>query len=311
VSGGGVRGLAKRWLSENTRHAIRSEAQMLSTRGIGDFVKWNALLVDAVIRERAGRHRYRELTTAQLVASRRSDTVFIFGSGYSLNAITAEHWSHIAAHDTFGFTAFTYQNWVRTDFHLIRGGVEGSLVWRAYAEDFCRTLNDNPRFADTTLILQGEYFAMFANQILGYGLIRPGTRIYRYRTRRGEGAPSLSFGDGIRHAAGTLCDAVNVAVCMGWPNIVLAGVDLYDTRYFWLPPDETYGLDPETGLLNPAAVNHRGSTPADVHNTARNGVVRIMSEWRTFLERERGIRLSVFNPRSLLADVMPVYQPSS
>jgi hypothetical protein len=247
------------------------------------------------------------LNSEQLVASRRSDTVFVFGSGYSLNAITADQWAAIAEHDTFGFTAFVYQQWVRTDYHLIRGGLEGSLAWRAYAEDFCRTLNDNPRFADAVLILQGEYFGMFANQILGYGLIRPGTRIYRYRTRRGDGLPSLSLDEGIRHSAGTLCDAVNVAVCMGWTNIVLAGVDLYDTRYFWLPPDQTYGLDPATGLLSPSSISPRGGAPGDVHNTVRNGIVRIMDDWAGFLARERGIRLSVLNPRSLLSEVMPVY----
>jgi hypothetical protein len=302
-----IRDAAKKTLSVNTRHALRTEASMLRTRGVRDFVRWNGLLIDAAVRERAARARYRALNEAQLVATRRSDTVFIFGSGASLNDITPAEWQHIGGHDTFGFTAFIYQQWIKVGYHLIRGGIEGSLSWRDYAEDFCASLNGNPNFADTILILQGEYFAMFANQILGYRMIRPGTRIFRYRTARGEGLPTRTFAEGIRHNQGTLCDSVNVAACMGWKHIVLAGVDLYDTRYYWLPPDKTFGVD-DRGLMVPVDVNHRGNRFDAPHNTARNGIVDTMAAWHEHLKREQGVHLSVFNPRSLLAEVMPVYR---
>ncbi len=301
-----IREAARRTLSTNTRHALRAEASMLANRGVRDFVKWNALLVDATARQRMARSRYQELSATQLIASRKSETVFVFGSGASLNAITPGQWAQIAQHDTFGFTAFIYQKWIRVGYHLIRGGVEGSLNWRAYAEDFCASLNGNSNFDDAVLILQGEYFAMFANQILGYKMIRPNTRIFRYQTARGEGPPTRSFAEGIRHAAGTLCDSVNVAACMGWKQIVLAGVDLYDSQYYWLPPDTTVGVD-DSGLMVPAAINQRGHRADERHNTARNGMVDLMGEWRLHLQREQGIELTVFNPRSLLAGVMPVY----
>ena len=280
---------------------------MLANRGVGDFLKWNALLVDAAARERLARSRYRVLSESQLLASRKTDTVFVFGSGGSLNAITPAQWARIAQHDTFGFTAFIYQKWVRVGYHLIRGGVEGSLKWRAYAEDFCASLNANPNFDETILILQGEYFAMFANQILGYKMVRPHTRIFRYQTARGDGPPTRSFAEGIRHTTGTLCDSVNVAACMGWKRIVLAGVDLYDSSYYWMPPDKTIGID-ESGLMVPADVNQRGHRYNETHNTARNGMVDLMGEWRSHLQREQGIELTVLNPRSLLAAVMPVYR---
>jgi hypothetical protein len=302
-----IRETARKALSPNTRHALRSEIASLKTLGVRDFTRWNALLIDAAMRERRARSRYRILTEGELVATRRSDTVFIYGSGASLNEITPAEWAHMAQHDTFGFTAFIYQKWIRVGYHLIRGGIEGSLLWRAYAEDFCASLNRNANFDDAVLILQGEYFAMFANQILGYKLIRPNTRIFRYRTARGDGPPTRTFAEGIRHGAGTLCDSVNVAACMGWKHIVLAGVDLYDSRYYWLPPDKTLGVD-DRGLMVPVDVNPRGHRVDQAHNTARNGIVDVMAAWRSHLQREQGIEMSVFNPRSLLASVMPVYR---
>ena len=302
-----IRDAAKKVIGPNTRYALRSEMSMLRDRGVKDFARWNALLIDAALRERMARRRYRTLDQAEVTATRRSDTVFVYGSGASLNEVTPQEWAHMAAHDTFGFTAFIYQRWVRTDYHLIRGGVEGSFFWRPYAEEFCRALGSNPFFDNAILFVQSEFQAMFANQILGYGLVRPGTRIYRYHTARGEGPPTTRFADGIRHAAGTLCDAVNVAVCMGWQRIVLAGVDLYDSRYFYLPQDQTLQFDESRGIAVPASINNRGLRAGDAHNTVRNGVVDTLGEWSAFLRREHGVRLEVFNPRSLLAGVMETY----
>ena len=301
--------VVKPLVSATTRYALRSQYHFLRERGPLQFAKLNALLIDSAVRERLNRSAYRMLDERQLASARRSDTVFIFGSGYSLNDITAAQWQHIAGHDTFGFTSFIYQHWVRVDYHLIRGGVEHVLGSRPFAEDFCRTLNANPLFADTCFILQGEYRAMFANQILGHRWLRPGARVYRYRTAPESGLPTSSLQDGVRHTGGTLGDAVNMAACLGWKHIVLAGVDLYDSRYFWLRPDETLEFDPATGLLKPGTINARGHRPDEPHNTARNGVVEMMGQWRQHLERDRGIRMSVLNPRSLLANVMPLYRP--
>ena len=76
-------------------------------------------------------------------------------------------------------------------------------------------------------------------------------------------------------------------------------MDLYDSRYFWLRPDETLAFDPVTELLKPGKINLAGRGPNDPHHTAaRNGVVRNMDVWRRHLEG-RGIELSVLNPRSL------------
>jgi hypothetical protein len=202
-----------------------------------------------------------------------------------------------------------HEQWVRMDYHLLRGGVEGSSIkWRAYAEEFCGLIAANPQFRNTIFLLQGEYYGQFGNQIVGYELLPVGSRIYRFRTSREDGLPTTSWREGVRHVAGTLSDTVNAAVLIGWRHIVLAGVDLYDSRYFWLQPDEVLEMDPETGLLRAARINVRGHRADEAHNTARNGIVQSMGQWHDHLARERGVQLSVLNPKSLLAAVMPVHQ---
>ena len=307
-----IREHGKAILSPRTRHALRIEARALRRRGPLFVARWNASLLDAFVRDRIVRQRrYRVVGEDEVRAARRSDRVFVFGSGSSLNDITEDEWGAIAEHDVLGFNAFYRQHWVRTDFHLLRGGVYGELRWRPHGYEVRDLIAANPFYAETTFLLQEEYLGHFANTLVGRGLLPSGARLFRYRTLPGPGLPSLSLADGIRHSPGTLADCVNLAALLGWREIVLAGVDLYDSRYFWLPPDKTLGYDKQSGNLVPMEANNiRGNRPEERHNTATAGVVEQMEAWGRALAAE-GVTLSVYNPHSLLADVLPVFAPAA
>ena len=120
------------------------QALQLRDLGLPGYARWQAALLGAWIRERRNRGAYRVLGEAELRATRKSDTVFIFGSGYSLNDIPAEEWRHFERHDILGLSGFVYQKWVRVDYHLIRGWVEakeGALNWQVHTQDFASVLN--------------------------------------------------------------------------------------------------------------------------------------------------------------------------
>jgi spore coat polysaccharide biosynthesis protein SpsF len=300
--------MLKDTVSTETRFLLRTEYNLWRERGLAGWMRWNQMLTDAWLRDRLAARRYRTVTAEQVLAARKSDTVFIFGSGASLNELSAEAWQHFRAHDVFGFNAFYRQQWIPVDLQLLRVGIYGSLRWKPYAEEVSGFLKDNPLFSSTIFVLQGEYLGHFCNQLTGYGYLPAGARVFRYRTARGEGPPARRISEGIRHSTGTLADAVNVAYCLGWKRIVLVGVDLYDSRYFYLPSDTTPGLDERTGVLAPSEFNtYRGIRYDQTHSTARRGVVDLMRAWRTQFN-EDGVELSVHNPRSLLAEVLPVYE---
>lgn len=303
---------AKRVLTPRGRYTLRIEAEALRDHGPLFFVRWNAALFGALVRDRIERRRrYRVLAEDEVRAARRSDRVYVFGSGASLNDISDAEWQEIAAHDVFGFNAFYRQQWVRTDFHLLRGGVYGELRWEPHGREVEELIAANPNYASTIFLLQDEYLGHFANTLVGRRLLPRGARIFRYRTLPGPGLPSRSLADGVRHSPGTLADCVNLAALLGWREIVLVGVDLYDSRYFWLPPHQTLGVDKKLGNVVPMDVNNvRGNRPEDRHNTAASGVVEQMAAWRDDLSK-RGVTLSVYNPRSLLAEVLPVFTPAA
>jgi hypothetical protein len=305
-----ARGAVKRVSTTNARFLLRTQYDLWQEGGVARMLRWNGMLADAWVRDRLARRHYDEVDSGEASALRKSKTVFVFGSGWSLNTLSDQDWLGFRDHDVFGFNAFYRQQWVPVDFHLFRGGIYGSLRWRPYAREVQAYLMDNPLYASTTFVLQSEYLGHFCNQLTGYAYLPRRARVLRFHTTRAPGPATRRLAEGVRHATGTLEDAVNVAYCLGWQHIVLVGVDLYDSRYFYLPADATTGLDDGTGLLGPSEFNtYRGIRYDQTHSTARHGVIDVMRAWRNQFNAD-GIELWVYNPKSLLAQALPTYEPA-
>lgn len=293
-------------------NALTFHRSLAARYGTLDALRFQARLYAARTRaDRLAGRGYVPLDATGIRAKRRGSRVFVFGSGYSLNEISSDQWRHIECYEVVGFNAFVRQNWVRTDFHLIRGWGEGAGIefdWRRACGELGGLISGNPRYRDTILVVQGDVSAEVGNRMLGDGFIEPYREVFRYRTRRDIDLPTARLEDGLVHGNGTLCDAVNFAAGMGWTEIVLVGVDLYDTRYFFLPPDRTLNTDYRTGEVRVSEISDRGQRYDQPHSTFTNGAVALFGRWTNTLT-DRGIRLSVWNPRSLLRDVMPIYTP--
>jgi hypothetical protein len=250
---------------------------------------------------RGREHRYSVLTEADLRDARRSETAFVFGSGYSLNEITPGEWAEIGRHATIGFNYFCRQRFVRTDYHLV-GEVSWrsdhrAADWKPAIREYAALITDNPFYESTILGVQTGLRAISSNRLVAMDLLKPGSRIFHYR-RIARGVyrpPSRSLSEGLVQGAGSLLPCVNFAYILGFKQIVLAGVDLYDARYFWLPAD---------AVRADMAESH-GTRPGQAHHAAER-TVDYLGRWAALLEKE-GVRLLVQNPRSLLARVLPVY----
>ena len=241
---------------------------------------------------------------------KRSNRVYIFGSGFSLNDLKPSEWAEIERHDTIGFNAFVRQKWVRVDFHLVRGWGEGANVrfnWQREVAELSELINENSYYKDTIFLLQDEHFAQVSRTLVAEKLLKGGTRIAFYQTASEGLNPTQSLVYGLRHLSGTLSDAVNLAFCLEWNEIILVGVDLYDTRYFWLGAEETFFTDYNTGESWASTISDRGQRFDEPHSTVQNGTVNEMARWATFMQ-EREVKMFVYNPSSLLAGVIPVFE---
>ena len=292
--------------------SLRLQRGILRERGLRGALRLNTVMLSAQLASWRVRNKdyYREISETELRALKSSQRAFVFGSGYSLNDITREEWREMSERNTIGFNAFVHQQWIKVDFHLVRGWGEASgpdVSVREAVEKFGSLVTANPLYHDTVFICQDDYTAVFAHRLMSYRGLTKGARVFRYHTNRTRLLPTRTFSDGLVHGTGTLCDAVDFAACMGFTEIVLVGVDLYDSQYFWLDPAKTIAVDYETGEWIVRDTTDRGQRFDEPHSTATNGVVELMATWHNNL-REHGIQLSVYNPKSLLADVMPTYE---
>lgn len=243
---------------------------------------------------------------AEFSQGRKSDTIFVFGAGPSLRTMAPEEWQKVDQHNTIGWRLFAFQEYAHADYMILRESV-------GYADEsikkflpFQEQLNNirhifgniatNPKFQNVQVIVQGGFKAVTGNRLFGYRIADPKLTYYRYKNgRRDRDAnPAETFEEGISHVFGTLTDAVNLAYLGGWKHIVLIGVDLNDMTYFLVPDNEE----------NPLWVTER---PKDTPNsTAESGIVEVIGRWHAWLA-ERGVKISVYNPKSLLAGVIPVF----
>ncbi len=233
------------------------------------------------------RRRYPTLSESQLQRTRRAETVFVFGSGRSLVDISDEEWERIAQFDTIGFSNFHYERWVRVDYHLVMELLSAS--------ETVASIQANPNYANTVFGLMEGWIAEASNELVARRLLPVRTRVFRWRRiARGRFAPpTRSLADGLVHGTNSLHDVVNFALLMGWQRIVIAGVDLYNKEYFWLPAGEI----------------REGERPGFVANSRwsqADAMIEMFRHWREIAEHE-GIELLVYNPRSLLAEALPVF----
>ena len=233
------------------------------------------------VREPLGRRSYRVLSEAELLRTRRSDTAFVFGSGASLQDIDDETWRRIAEFDTVAFSHFHRQRWVRVDYHLVVEAIS--------ADETAASIRSNPMYADAIFGMAKGWIAHAPNELVARRLLPARARLFRWRrVARGRVASaSTSLGQGLVHGDGSIQDAVNFALVMGYRRIVVAGADLFGARYFWMPP----------GDGNPG-----GSARWQQAAT----VVASMRLWREAAAAD-GVELFVFDGRSALAEALPVF----
>lgn len=198
--------------------------------------------------ERAGSGR--RLTELSIGQHRRSDTVFVFGTGASLNNYPAEYWEVIRKHDSIGMNFFMLHEHVPT-FHVMEdvGGIRTQILTERYLR--------RGDYAATPLILKTQLTNLSADRVssrlenmaqlpdeirarayLSLDLLAAGKTIsgmeaaYRLTSRLGLWKPKDKFLM-LTKRRGSVSYVINLAARAGYRRIVLCGVDLNHTEFFY------------------------------------------------------------------------------
>lgn len=252
----------------------------------------------------------------KLAQHKTSDTLFVLGSAPSINAIDDAGWKEIEKHDSIGFNYFLLHPFVPTFYHMELRREEIPMYRRCYE------LRQND-YKKTVFMLNYhflEYGALKAEDVSFIkDLIVTVPRTYseaptsNIDTILGFVQNRIEPYDDyfLLHYRGSLCMMVSLGLLLGYKNIVMVGVDLRSTGYFYC--DERYDL-PETKLLRSERCEALGLDNEQPHATVDPKFIpstitidRVMKILDEKVLSKRGVQLYVHGKESLLYPDFPVW----
>jgi hypothetical protein len=255
-------------------------------------------------------------------AVKKSDTVFILGGGASINEIDDARWEAIGRHDSVGLNFWFVHPFVPTLYMTkafdptgfpAQYREWGQGVMTRFAEEAARRADayrDVPKIvmhvSPATMRGVRLYPDAFREKLYTCRTISgiafdeaEFERLLSFWDRRGAFEPQRRIGRLFKYRA-SVVQLITLAMAMGYRRIVLCGIDLSDSRYFYEDP-ERY----------PHMRGFRGSPALPIHITAVRtsfslDAITVIRALNKILLEPRGIELYVENARSALHPAVPV-----
>ena len=238
---------------------------------------------------------------------------FILGSGSSVNKLSQEQFSMIGRHRSVGINYWAAHPFI-PDFYALE-----SIPFVGDGNDFdrCLRLISTPkklRVESPVLVLRtrnsaarralSRFRAASSATVFFYGRVTPLTAKLKNLLRdipRLHKVLDRHAGELVIDSGATVVRMIGVARQMGFRNIVLVGVELYNTRYFW----EDKNFDPPTDVVpvnNQSATTHESNSPKNRRFRAQDMILALQES----LQRE-GVTLSLAFKTGVLSGRLPTY----
>lgn len=244
------------------------------------------------------KYKIQKLNNSQLKNIKKTNKVFIFGSGYSIKGISSNEWKKLKNYDSIGFNNTIFLKKINFTYHINRM-IKNS---KKNAKHQIKIINNNPYLRKTTFLMPEGFVEEYTNNVFSKNLWDKNKKFFLFKTNRFLGLPIGNINVGLIHKVGTLMDCITLAYYLGYKKIVLVGVDLYDTRYFYVPKNKT------SAILNiPSNKNEHGHTPDHIHSTMINKIDHNIRSINKFFKK-KNISLEVYNKKSLLKKELKIFK---
>jgi hypothetical protein len=204
-----------------------------------------------------------KITKFDIKSNKSSDTVFILGSGSSINNIDGEQWSHISQHDSIGLNRWPVHHHtptflvfeIRMDSHLdgFRSKYWHLLNYKKKEyQDVPIILKDTsvvceeldlqhlPTWLKGDLIVSCD--SAFSRIIGLNSSIPENNKLLQYLNEAGFFEQNSV--KTIYRKRGSISYLLHLSVILGYENIVLCGVDLDDSNHFFVENKDEYSNIP-------------------------------------------------------------------
>ena len=268
----------------------------------------------------AGGYHELDVRRYEFGTTRKSDTLFILGSGRSINSLQPEHFLEISANVSVGINAWALHDFVPDAYCFETGKSQ-----QGPAEDTLFITNRLNRPAVTNkapefFFLRPTLPATVKNLVRVPGdLATPGklygranlipTRLQNLRPDLNRLLKAIVAGNSPSNVlvdnGASVVRMVTLGFSQGFQNIVLTGVDLNDQPYFWLAP-EYEDRSTELNRLFP----RQSGVPHSTLSAARRPFAtdEVLTAMGDVLAGNYGVRLSVSTSASSLSTSLPIYR---
>ncbi|WP_053976510.1 hypothetical protein [Mangrovimonas xylaniphaga] len=268
--------------------------------------------------------RYKNVTS-YVDKKKKSDTVFILGSGESINELTKKDWEEIKRNNIIGLN-YSFVHPVIPDYHLME-----MIPLREMQSFFCDVTKD--RFTNVDMFFQYKHVIKSGFDLSTYGhkknmyvhipkllpTIYPGV-LEKYLNNLFSKKGGLTMQSLVHHNSHIGC-AVMFAQALGYKKIVMLGIDLNGGNYFTnseiksdcYPHEKIYD---KINILRTRHFDNVKEFKNNIHPTVdknlmkdRGGVTMedYFKVYQNVILRNSNCHLYVGSHNSTLAKILPVY----
>lgn len=266
--------------------------------------------------KKARENKLSVISKNNMVSYKTSDTLFILGSGPSINEITDKQWEHIASCDSIGFNWFLVHPFIPTYYHVELVEPHVSLFQKCYQAKPTR-FKEIPfivNFLHLPESLRPTIGSLFQNVFVSVPKRFNGAteqelseilrHYYFYRDFESEGF--------LLHYRASLSLMITFGILLGYKKIVLAGVDLNNNDYFFFN-QEKYPKQWAAEVRKMRTQQIENQTKSTIHRTADPKlfkslpIVEVIKLLQNTVLKPKGIEFFLVNQNSLLSSQIDIY----
>ena len=233
---------------------------------------------------------------------KKSDTITIYGCGSSINNLTENEKDRLHQFDSVAFNWFAFSH-IPVTYYLVRE--QANIPKRVHGDE---TVDNfyyliNKYYKKSCIVIHD--LKHHSPDAYDYSCYNNPTRqfIPSYITVKDVKLKGNDPGverwrkenilkDGIHHGKTTMTNVLHFAVWMGYEKIIFVGVDLYDSRYFWLKDNETR-----------YSVRNKKKNMNSQHQAANDTLSLVKKVKQIYPD----IKMYTYNKKSLLSNIIEVW----
>lgn len=285
------------------------------------FLSWFKAISVACIKSLFLRASF--VTRKELASRLSADTVFILGCGKSINMLSADQWKHVSHNSSIGINGFCLHSFTPDVFISYFSCNDAKAFNYSFAEAIVsryaglkreplillKNINSLPLYLCDNLV-----FSKLCHLKLILDLPKPFTNESKFIFKLGRMLGFIDNHPFFLSFRSSVVTAISIAASTRPKKIVLLGVDLFDSCYFFIDnptfPASLFDSSPSQSYLVASANREKLSQSICIHNTANPAygetLASILLDLFPLIENMYGTQIFVY-PSNRELPFLPVY----